>query len=499
MSADTRKYSFEFFPPKTPEGAAKLRETVRQLAQFNPAFFSVTFGAGGSTQEGLPFLAMEYVEGIRIDEYCRDRNLPVAARLELFRKVCSAVGYAHKNLVVHRDIKPSNILVTTDGTAKLLDFGIAKLLTTDSSITDTRPGMRPMTLDYASPEQATGGAITTATDIYSLGVLLYKLLTGRFPYGDKTNAAELHDAIRQQPAIPPSTIDAHLAGELDAIILKTLRKEPSERYPSVEHLSEDLARYLDGRAVLAFGDAVPYRAKKLLQRNWKAAVTAGVVAIMLVGGVVWAATYARRVGQERTKAEQEFSTARAAAERQQTELSTTYLKLAAMQATQEDHNGVLATYRTALEGSRRFALAYPASAVGMVSVARFAMRAGEAAITLNLNTEAQAAYREASARYQDLGKSGFAFEPSDLRDQVVLSRRTGLEQYQAKDFISALNPQSLVVVPNAYVEPSTTNDEPGSRYQFERTGYFVHDAAASSEGGRPVYNRTVTLRDSWGK
>ena len=131
-------------------------------------------------------------------EHFLDRPAP----LELFRKVCSAVGYAHKNLVVHRDIKPSNILVTTDGTAKLLDFGIAKLLTTDSSITDTRPGMRPMTLDYASPEQATGGAITTATDIYSLGVLLYKLLTGRFPYGDKTNAAELHHAIRQQPAIP---------------------------------------------------------------------------------------------------------------------------------------------------------------------------------------------------------------------------------------------------------------------------------------------------------
>ena len=165
---------------------------------------------GGSTPDGLPYLVMEYVEGTPIDQYCERNKRSITDRLQLFRAVCSAVQFAHQNLVVHRDIKTSNILVTADGTAKLLDFGIAKLLNPPSSTLDlaqTRPGMRPMTVDYASPEQIRGEPITTTTDVYSLGVLLYRLLTGKMPYGAEVRTqAALQHAICEMEPLRPSAV-----------------------------------------------------------------------------------------------------------------------------------------------------------------------------------------------------------------------------------------------------------------------------------------------------
>jgi len=256
---------------------------------------------GGSTPDGLPYLVMEYVEGTPIDQYCDHWKCTISERLHLFRDVCSAVHYAHQNLVVHRDIKTGNILVTPDGIPKLLDFGIAKLLGPEGSTLDlaqTRPEMRPMTLDYASPEQVRGEAITTATDVYSLGVLLYRLLTGKMPYGPNLRSqAAMQNAICEKEPIRPSAqilsdesttvpdatqkleavsetrdkarkrLRKKLSGDLDNIILMALRKEPHRRYLSVGQFSEDIRRYLEGHPVMARLDTPGYRIAKFVRRH----------------------------------------------------------------------------------------------------------------------------------------------------------------------------------------------------------------------------------------
>ena len=256
---------------------------------------------GGSTPDGLPYLVMEYVEGTPIDQYCDHWKCTISERLQLFRDVCSAVHYAHQNLVVHRDIKTGNILVTPDGIPKLLDFGIAKLLGPEGSTLDlaqTRPEMRPMTLDYASPEQVRGEPITTATDVYSLGVLLYRLLTSKMPYGPNLRSqAAMQNAICEKEPIRPSAqilsdestavpdatqkleavsetrdkarkrLRKKLSGDLDNIILMALRKEPHRRYLSVGQFSEDIRRYLEGHPVMARLDTPGYRIAKFVRRH----------------------------------------------------------------------------------------------------------------------------------------------------------------------------------------------------------------------------------------
>ncbi len=265
---------------------------------------------GGVSDEGDLYLAMEYVDGIPIHRFCEQKSLTVRQRLALFASVCDAVQYAHQNLVVHRDLKPDNILIASDGTPRLLDFGTAKLLSPSllgpgSDV--TRLGYQSFTPQYASPEQVLGNPITTASDTYSLGVLLYLLLTGALPYELKefTTAEMVRVICQEPPRRPPVAAGSNrrLDPDLEAIVLKALRKEPQQRYLTAQQLASDVRAYLDGQPVTARRGTLRYRAGKFIGRNRIALAAVGLLAITLsagLGGVLW---QARVANLERRKAE----------------------------------------------------------------------------------------------------------------------------------------------------------------------------------------------------
>ncbi|HXU33944.1 MAG TPA: tetratricopeptide repeat protein, partial [Thermoanaerobaculia bacterium] len=281
---------------------------------------------GGSTEDGRPYLVMEYVEGRPIDAWCAEQSLSVEDRLMLFEKVCRAVHFAHRNLVVHRDLKPGNILVVADGEPRLLDFGIAKLLEGDPEPFATVAAFLPMTPEYASPEQIRGEPVTTATDVYSLGVLLYRLLAGRSPYRPSVEGrAALAEAVCNQEPLRPSTVvgaraktaaeaegaerDRHLAkrlrGDLDTIAQKALSKEPSRRYESAEQLAADIRRHLDGLPVLARPSGVGYRTSKFVGRHKVGVVLAVGALVAIVGTAAWALVQRSVALREKDRAEVE--------------------------------------------------------------------------------------------------------------------------------------------------------------------------------------------------
>lgn len=283
---------------------------------------------GGVSNDGEPFLAMEYVDGTRIDDFCIEKNLSTSERLKLFLDVCNAIAYAHQNLIVHRDIKPSNILVNTNGTPKLLDFGIAKLLDAEQAYEQTQTVFRAFTPEYASPEQIKGVQITTSSDIFSLGVLLREILTGEdysnvkpLPASDLLSKKIEHSEKKtitvniptNQKALkqnPESKNLKSLSSELKNIIAMAGREEPQRRYASVGHFAEDIQRYLDGLPVRAQKDSFTYRAKKFVNRNKLGVVAASLVAVSLVIGfavALWQANVARK---QRDHAERRFNDVR---------------------------------------------------------------------------------------------------------------------------------------------------------------------------------------------
>ncbi len=268
---------------------------------------------GGVAEDGRPYMVMELVTGAAITEWCRSHNSTLEQRLRLYMAVCEAVAYAHRNLVIHRDLKPGNVMVTADGQVKLLDFGIAKLLAPGGAVDAEQTRHVPMTLGYAAPEQLAGGAVTTAADVYALGMLLYELLSGRRPWSlQQLSMPAALDKLLREPPPPPSRAAAQngappvpprlLHGDLDAIVARALRKEPDKRYATVEALREDVARHLAGEPVAAREGARLYALSRFVGRNRLMVGAAALLLLAIVGGSLGIAWQARRAELEARKA-----------------------------------------------------------------------------------------------------------------------------------------------------------------------------------------------------
>ena len=324
--------------------AHRFRRERRILAQLNHPFIA-RFLEGGALENGSPYLVLEYVEGEPIKEYCRNQRLSLTDILKLFCRVCSAVAYAHMNLVVHRDLKPSNILVTRDGTPRLIDFGIAKVLATnqDASLRDATIGIGPCTPRYCSPEQVRGEEITTAADIFSLGIILYELITRFHPFDPATNdettaGFELlkriceHEA-RRLSAHPGKSsgikIPKSQRNDLEAVILKALQKQPCDRYKSVEHLVEDIENFLDSRPLAARPQSWWYRTRSLVRRHPTATVATSITILAGIAalGMILASDRAART--ERDYALQQRELAATSARSMITELASRLQAMAA--------------------------------------------------------------------------------------------------------------------------------------------------------------------------
>ena len=417
--------------------AALVRRFARErdiLAALTHAHIARLYDAGVAA-DGQPFLALEYVEGRPITDYCSEHAVALRGRIELLRQVADAVQYAHSNLVVHRDLKPSNLLVTSDGKAMLLDFGIAKLLQDaegEAQETElTRYAGRALTPDYAAPEQLTGAPISTATDVYALGLVAYELLAGRRPFDAKSRADLEHAVVAVVPPRPshvPGGVLAHasrsIASDLDAIVLKALKKAPGERYATVNALSADLDRWLTGERVLAQHDSVGYRARKFVGRHRIGVALSSLLVVMLASATAfsaWQASIARReartaeavetfmrevfamnTGQQADPVAARGATARELLDRGAKRVDAVLADVPEARArvleTLADMYGELALYQQTLElRTKQVEILRTTESPSSVRLATAIAEQGQAASVANQPAEARRAYAEALA------------------------------------------------------------------------------------------------------
>lgn len=417
----------------------RFRAERRILAQLDHPNIA-RFLDAGMTEDGRPYFAMEYVDGLPITEYCARGGLSVEERLRLFHQVCMAAHHAHRSLIVHRDLKPANVLVTAEGVPKLLDFGIAKVLDPGSvsgSLPVTRTGEAPMTPEYASPEQVGGQAITTASDVYSLGVVLYELLSGRLP--NVGTRSEIARAILESEPVRPSTAVAsgattvagpersprrlarRLRGDLDNVVLMALRKEPERRYLSLQQFADDVERHLEGRPVIARKETLTYLTRKFVRRNPLATFSSAVALLVLLGFSMLTQAQSRRIAHQAEVV---------ASERDTAELATTYLEDLFVEADPRVALGSEVTARELLERGR----ARLEQLDGQPAVQARLMRSiGRAYDGIGLAQEAEDVLRDALERSRGLGSRELALSESELAP--VLMKRGQLDE--ASDLLDA--------------------------------------------------------------
>lgn len=427
---------------QSPEVLRRLRLERQILALLDHPNIGRIFD-GGSTEDGMPYVVMEYIVGQPIDQFCDHRKLNLPARLQLFRQVCGAVQYAHRNLVLHRDLKPSNILVNEAGAVKLVDFGIAKLLQGDGEKEEdsasaspdlvsvlTQPGGGALTPEYASPEQVLGNPLTTATDVYSLGVVLYVLICGQRPYQfEKSNWSHLEQVVCQSIPLPPSQLLAkadhargRYLGDLDIIVAKALNKEPDRRYASVEALAEDLRRTLEGLPIEARPDSIVYRSRKFVARHAAAVGTLALLFATMVVAVVVTQWQAREAQRARQQAEQQQT--RAEHESRRAEQVARFLEELFEDTDPYANQGRQLTAREVLErGSQRIRRELrhdlPLSAELMTTMGRVYRR-------MSLYDEAEDLLQMALQTHSTSGGTDTPREGKTLRDLGILFSDRGL-------------------------------------------------------------------------
>jgi serine/threonine protein kinase/Flp pilus assembly protein TadD len=450
---------------------------------------------GGTTEDGRPYLVMEKVEGERIDRWCDRHRLSVRERLELFSKVCSTVQFAHQRLVVHRDLKPANILVDEEGEPTLLDFGIAKLLEAGAERL-TRAGLRPMTLEHASPEQIRGEPVTTASDVYALGGLLYELLTGCSPHGDLRGSPEMvfHRVCNEDPPSPsralvkaegdrspkeiaaarstdPRTLRRHLAGDLDSIVLKALERDPERRYRSAEQLAEDLRRHLDGEPVTARAASVPYRAGKFVRRHWVGVALTAAAMVLIVG-------FGLRESVLRDQAEKERQVAES--QRRVAETVKTYMVDIFRSPSPEQAQGEKVTVRQILDEKSRKILTYRTLPPEVRAVLMDAM--GYSYLGLGLYEEAEPLLVE-SLR---LHRASSETRPEDLATtlfHLVVLRRAQDRRTEAE----ALADEGLALLRERGTDPGAL-----ARGLTHRAGLYKD--AGDLEAAEALYRESLALK-----